>query len=309
MKRTWSGLLVVAFSFSLPLSIPGQVHAAPSPIAQVMGNLRWGMSELEVKGALKGKVSGLSAATFDGKRARTDGTVVGEEYTHGNEESMLSYKDKDAENYLFFIGNELWKWVKVYPTGKFSSGLAPAVKKRFGKGYDKQGEVNPGSGASYSYVEFVDRNTRLRAVDKSSDYHVYVLMFESLDTSRALASLRTNTIRRGTPAKKSSAVAKRPVQKDDDEDDAPVASRSASAPGPMASNSGKQKKSVFADEHAQKDETDEEYRARKERLRNEERDAQRRLHERGQEQKKGKVLDELAGIDDEDPLSGMNSGK
>ena len=305
MKRTWFGLLVVAFS----IASVGQAHAAPSPIAKVMGNLRWGMSELDVKNALKGKVSGVSSTTFDGKRASTDGSVVGEEYTHGNEESMLSYKDKGAENYLFFVGGDLWKWVKVYPSSAFRSDFAGTVKKKFGKGYDKSGEVNAGSGASYSYVEFVDRNTRLRAVDKAADHRVYVLMFEALDTAREIASLRTNTIRRGTPAKKSSAVAKKAVSHGDDEDEAPVASRSrssSSASGPVASNSssGKQRKSVFASE--QKSETDEEYQARKERLRAEERDAQRHLHERGQEEKKGKILDELAGIDDEDPLSGMN---
>ena len=303
MKRTWFGLLAFAFC----TAIVGQAHAAPSPIAKVMGNLRWGMNELEVKSALKGKVSGLSGTTFDGKRASTDGTVVGEEYTHGNEESVLSYKDSGAENHLFFIGGELWKWVKVYPASSFKKDFAGSVKKKFGKGYDKQGEVNNGSGASYSYVEFVDRNTRLRAVDKSAEHRVYVLMFESLDTARSIASLRTNTIRRGLPAKKSSAVAKRPVQ-DDEEDEAPVASSrrgsDASSSGAIASNgSGKQKKSLFASEN--KGETDEEYQARKERMRQEERDAQRRLHERKEESKKGKILDELAGIDDEDPLSGM----
>jgi hypothetical protein len=299
MKRTWFGLLAFAFCTAMV----GQAHAAPSPIAKVMGNLRWGMNELEVKSALKGKVSGLSAATFDGKRASTDGTVVGEEYTHGNEESVLSFKDSGAENHLFFIGGELWKWVKVYPASSFKKDFAGSVKKKFGKGYDKQGEVNGGSGASYSYVEFVDRNTRLRAVDKSAEHRVYVLMFESLDTARSIASLRTNTIRRGLPAKKASAVAKRPVQ-DDAEDEAPVRRSAPSASTAVASNgSGKQKKSLFASEN--KDETDEEYQARKERMREEERDAQRRQHERKEESKKGKILDELAGIDDEDPLSGM----
>jgi hypothetical protein len=300
MKRTWFGLLVVAFS----LAIVGQAHAAPSQISKVMGNLRWGMSELDVKNALKGKVSGVSATSFDGKRASTDGTVVGEEYTHGNEESMLSYKDKDAENYLFFVGGDLWKWVKVYPASKFRSDFAATVKKKFGKGYDKTGEVNAGSGASYSYVEFVDRNTRLRAVDKASDYRVYVLMFESLDTARSITALRSNTIRRGTPAKKSTAVAKKRVV-DDEQDEAPVASRrggSTAAPGALASN-GKQKKSLFADE--KRGETDEEYEARKEKMRNDEREAQRRQHEKKEDSKKAKILDELAGIDDEDPLSGM----
>jgi hypothetical protein len=127
-------------------------------------------------------------------------------------------------------------------------------------------------------------------------------MFESLDTARSISALRSNTIRRGTPAKKT-AVAKRPVA---EKDEAPVASRSSkSAPAAVASSSDSstQRRSVFSNDP--KGESDEEYRARKERLRAEERDAARRRHERGQEAKKGKILDELAGIDDEDPLSGM----
>ena len=312
MKRF--GLLVL--SFAAFIATPGLVHAEASPIAKALGNLRWGMGEREVKGALKGKTDARaleqSHVDFDGKRTRYDGTLVGEEYTHGNEESMLTFKDSAAENYLFFIGDELWKWVKVYPASAFRGDFAASVKKKFGKGYDKQGEVNSGSGASYSYVEFLDRNTRLRAVDKSSEQRAVVLMFESMDTVRSLSSLRSNTIRRGTPPKKSSAMAsKRPAANDDDEEvaTARAPSRMISAPGPVSSANGKQHKSLFAGEQQSGNESDAEYEARKNRMKAEAREQQERTHERTQDAKKSKVLDELAGIDDEDPLSGMNGKK
>ena len=187
MKRSHCGLLLAGFC--LLFALPQVAHAAASPLAKALGNLRWGMSELEVKNALKGKTDSAALAKshvdFDGKRTRYDGSLIGEEYTHGNDESMLAYKDKDAENYLFFIGGELWKWVKVYPTSTFRGRFAETVKKKFGKGYEKNGEVNPGSGALYDYIEYNDRNTRLRAVDKSAEGQRYVLMFESAATARS----------------------------------------------------------------------------------------------------------------------------
>lgn len=303
MKRSYCGLLLAVCLLGAPLA----AHAAPSPLAKALGNLRWGMSELEVRNALKGKTDSnklaQSRVEFDGSRSRYDGSVIGEEYTHGNDESVLAFKDTDSENYLFFIGGELWKWIKVYPTSSFKGGFASSVKKKFGKGYDKNGEVNPGSGAVYDFVEYIDRDTRLRAVDKSAAAQRYVLMFESMATARSIASLRDNTIRRGSPPKKAAAVAKKKVADDDDE----VATRApapVSAPGTLASKSGKGKKSIMDDE--QHEETAEEYNARKQRLQADAREQQKRLHQRNEESKKGKILDDLAGIEDDDPMSGMS---
>ncbi|HMI90697.1 MAG TPA: hypothetical protein VK509_05005 [Polyangiales bacterium] len=306
MKRSYCGLLLAGFCL---LGLPTAVaHAAPSALAKAMGNLRWGMSELEVKGALKGKTDtgqlSASHVEFDGKRSRYDGSVVGEEYTHGNDESMLAFKDKDAENYLFFIGDELWKWVKVYPSAAFKGGFAATVKKKFGKGYEKNGEVNQGSGAVYDFVEYLDRNTRLRAVDKSADAQRYVLMFESLETARSIASLRSDTIRRGTPPKKG-AVAKRKVEDDDEE---VTRAPAPSAPGTLASKVAKNKKSIIS-ENENHEETADEYQARKQRMQADARDQQKRLHQRTEEAKKGKVLDELSEIEDDDPMAGMAAEK
>jgi len=304
MKRSYCGLLLVGFCL---LGLPAAALAAPSPLAKAMGNLRWGMSELEVRNALKGKTDAQQLAAsrveFDGKRTRYDGSVIGEEYTHGNDESMMVFKDKDAENYLFFISGELWKWVKVYPTSSFKGGFEGAVKKKFGKGYEKNGEVNPGSGAAYDFVEYIDRETRMRAVDKSADAQRYVLMFESMATARSIAGLRGNTIRRGTPPKKAVASKSKPADEADDEE--VTRAPAPSAPGTLASRVAKNKKSIIS-ESENREETAEEYSARKERIQADAREKQKRLHQRNEESKKGKILDELAEIDDDDPMSGMN---
>jgi hypothetical protein len=308
MKRSNVGLLIVLFATQLA----APALASSNAIAGALGNLRWGMSDREVRTALKAKISGkdLAYVEFDGKPNHWDSTPVAEEYTHGNEEAMLSYKDTDhSENYYFFIGGQLWKWVKVYPTAAFgghdASRFSAKIRDRFGSGRDKQGEVNPGSGQSYPFVEFLDRNTRLRAVDKSQQQDKYVLMFEAMDTVRSLASLRSNTIRRAT-VKRSGAVASGPAPSrvEAPASTIPKAQKADSSGGALASKGGKGKKSIFADEQGGDSEAD--YNAKKQRVQAEAREKQRHTYERQQESKKGKILDDLAGMDDDDPLSGAH---
>jgi hypothetical protein len=313
MKRSYVGLLIAAVAMSLA----APVAASGNPIAGAIGNLRWGMSSREVKTALKAKIKDKSSlqeleasfVEFDGRSTRWDSSPIAEEYTHGNEEAMLSYKDRDgSENYYFFIGGQLWKWVKLYPASAFGghdfARFAGKVRDRFGSGHEKQGQVNPGSGQSYQFIEFLDRNTRLRAVDKTQKQSQYALMFEAMDTVRTLSSLRSNTIRRAT-AKHSSAVASAPAPARS-EPPASSTPRFQKSNGAVASNSGggnKNKKSIFSDEQQQDDSADD-YNAKKQRVQAEAREKQRRAYDRGQEAKKGKILDDLAGMDDDDPISG-----
>jgi hypothetical protein len=311
MKRSSVALLLVT------LVMPSVAFAESGSIAGALGNLRWGMNDREVKSALKAKAKGAAGSLdssyveFNGKASRYDNTPIGEEYTHGNEEALLSYKDSDgSENYYFLIGGQLWKWVKLYPASAFGANygkFSATVQKKFGTGHEKEGEVNQGSGARYKFIEFLDRNTRLRAVDKTASTGKYALMFEAMDTVRSLASLRSNTIRRGTAAKKAApaAVAKNDA---DDEDSAPSRQQPqrllqpSTQPGAIAA-AGK-KKSLFSDE-GNKSDTAESYQAKKQRVQREANERQRRNYEKGEDQKKGKQLDGLAGVDDDDPISGM----
>ena len=307
MKRAHAGLLLV--SLGLLLGLPAAAHA--NAIAKSLGNLRWGMSENDLKLALKGKTKNASYAEFDGSRSRWDSTPVAEEYTHGNEESMLSYKDDDgSENHYFFIGGELWKWVKYYPASTFGgrdfNGFAAKVRKRFGKGHEKQAEVNPGTGFRYKFLEYLDRTTRLRAVDKTERQGQYALVFESMDTVRSLSALRSNTIRRVT---NKAAMAKAPAREQEAEEAprnarAKQSPRSSSASRPTFTLASSKKKSIFADEQ-QEGESSSDYEARKRRVQQQAQSTQRKQHERKEDAKKGKILDELAGVDDDDPISGM----
>jgi len=305
------------FVLTLGLLFAAPAGVSANSIAGALGNLRWGMSVREVKTALRSRIKDKSAqqalessyVEFN-KPTRWDHTPVSEEYTQGNEESMLSYNDSDGtENYFFFIGGQLWKWVKYYPASAFGGRdfdrFSEKVQSHFGHGYSKEGEVNPGSGQRYKFMEFGDRNTRLRAVDKTKAQGKYSLMFESMDTVRSLSALRSNSPRRSG---KSTAVAS---ADDDSERSAP---RSQSQPsrlltpaanaGSIASNA-KQKKSIFSDEQQSGGDDPQSYQAKKQRVQAEARDRQRRNYEREQDAKKGKALDSLAGVDDSDPISGM----
>ena len=308
MKRSMVGLMFVATAM---------LHTAPAAagenqILKAMGNLRWGMDDLALKSALKGKLTDRSPhVEFNGQSTSWDSSPVGEEYTHGNEEEMYVSKDGTSENYFFFIGGQLWKWVKLYPESTFGGGgfknFSQQIQKRFGKGYEKNGEVNPRSGLTYDFVEFMDRNTRLRAIDKTKQIGKFAIVFESMDTVRSLSSLRSNTIRRGGPKAPTAVASARSRHSDDeDEDEAPVRSSTGSSRGSaQPASSASKKKSIFADEN-ERGETASEYAAKKARVQAEEREQQRNVHQRGEEAKKGKTLDELAGINDDDPLGGMH---
>jgi hypothetical protein len=318
MKRSHVGLSFLTLAGLL--AAPAAAFA--NPIAGAMGNLRWGMNEHDVRTALEAKIKDKSElralassyVEFDGKNTSWDHSPVAEEYTHGNEESMLSSKGSDSDNYYFFIGGQLWKWVKLFPASAFGGGhdfdrFASKVRARFGKGYDKEGEVNPGSGASYKFVEFLDRNTRLRAVDKTGQQNQYALVFEAMDTVRSLASLRSSTIRR-FKAKATRAVASaEPTHNEAPASSVRAPSRGSATSGAVASNGSNggngaaKKRSIFTGEEQGADSQDD-YNARKKRAQAEADSKQRHMFERGQESKKGKVLDDLAGMDDSDPIAG-----
>jgi hypothetical protein len=311
MKRSPVGLLLL--TLLALLATPASVFA--NSIAGAMGNLRWGMNEREVRQALESRIKDKSAVhglqgsyvEFNGKSTSWDHSPIAEDYTHGNEEAMLSYKDKDgSDNYYFFIGGQLWKWVKLYPASAFGgrdySGFVKKVESRFGKGHEKEGEVNPGSGATYKYVEMLDRNTRLRAVDKTDRLSAYALMFEAMDTVRSLSSLRSNTIRRAT-FKSSSRTTLAQSEPAPARAEAPASTLHAAATRAGGDNKGKHK-SIMQGEGGDEPQTQADYNARKARAQAEANDKQRRIYDRGQESKKGKILDDLAGMDDSDPISG-----
>jgi hypothetical protein len=327
MKRFWAMFLVVGLCWT---GSQGQASAEASKIATSLGDLRWGMSESDVITFVRRKIaeqyeSQISKAkgskqsqlredmkraqtsvknsqvSFDGSRSRWDSSAVAGEFTYGNSESMVVYEDEGSQNYYFFINGRLWKWYKAFDTRAFGGSnfkkFTTSIEKKFGKGHAKSGELSPGQGKT-QWVEYLDRNSRLRAADNTKR-GVFALIFEEMETVRDLASLRGTT----TPSRSSYAKA-------DDSDSESGSPRGASMGSTRSAKAdddqiakANTRKSIFAQE--QQTETDAEYKARKQRLANEEREKQRSMHSRKEEAKKGEALKQIEGINDSDPLGGL----
>ncbi len=294
---------------------PSPASAEASKIATSLGDLRWGMSEHEVVTFVKRKIDERldeqlaktrdshkqDQLKSDAKRARDsvergivqfeghsrwDSSPIAGEFRAGNGESMIAYDDGASQNYYFFVSGHLWKWYKAYDTGMFGGAFkkfSQSIEKKFGQGHDKTGELSPGQGKT-QWVEFLDRNSRLRAADNAKR-GVYALIFEEMATVRELASSRPAT----------------PHRIIDDEDDSPKSNSNSN--NTEVARAGNTHRSVFAAE--QHTETDAEYRARVKRMETEEREKAQRVHARKEDAKKGEVLKPLEGINDADPLSGL----
>lgn len=206
-----------------------QQQAAPpsAAIAEALGELRWGMEpravhqyfvnkirenyrerltkapgtieEDRIRHDMDDEIRRLreSYVRFDGDRTGWDLSFLRTEFTHGNRESMLVYRDENSQNFYFFIQGRLWKWYKAFDSSVFQGQtfdqFAEAVQGRFGRAADRTGTLVEG-GPQQHWLEWQDRTTRLRAVDQNRFYGFYCLVFEDRETLGRLAELRTNTV-------------------------------------------------------------------------------------------------------------------
>lgn len=211
---------------------PAAEQAAPqsAAIAASLGDLRWGMEPRAVHEFFQKKIRDdfrvrLSKAPgtieqdrirhqmedrlrrlresyvrFDGERNGWDLSFLRGEFTHGNRESMLVYRDDNSQNFYFFIQGRLWKWYKAFDASVFQgqpfAQFAEAVQGRFGQAVERSGRLTE-RGPQQQWLEWQDRTTRLRAIDQTRFYGFYCLVFEDKGTLGRLDSLRTNTIESG----------------------------------------------------------------------------------------------------------------
>jgi hypothetical protein len=298
--------------------LAGRVSAEASKIAVSMGDLRWGLSESEVssfvrrkleerynaqiqkthdaskqaqlRSEMKRALADVRVTEFTGSSSRWDRSPIAGEFTYGNGESMLFAKDDTSENYYFFLSGRLWKWYKALDKGTFNHGdfkkFSESIENKFGKGRLKKGELAPGQGEG-QWLEFMDRNSRMRAADNSKR-GVFALIFEEMSTVRELASSR--------PSKPSRLAG----ASDDDESQIKSTVKSQPSGGDDRQVAkASTKRSVFGNERHE--ETESEYQSRKQKAS----DHQVRAHERKEEQKKGEVLKQLDAVNDADPLGGL----
>jgi hypothetical protein len=202
--------------------------AAPTSemIAKSMADVKWGMDKATVADVfvkkIKEKYKPLVAKThdaveedrlrnelraeikavhdgqveFNGRTTGWDVSFLRGEFVQNNNESMLVVRDENSQNFYFFMGDKLWKWYKafdsqVFPAGDFGQ-FAAAVQRRFGPAKDVTGALRPGEEERH-WLEWQDKATRLRAIDQTSFYGFYCLVFEEKETANTLAKLRPET--------------------------------------------------------------------------------------------------------------------
>jgi hypothetical protein len=204
-----------------------QVAPQSAAIADALGELRWGMEpaalnthfgtkirerfrerltkapgaieEDRIRLEMEGEIRRLreSYTRFEGTRSGWDLSFLRGEFTHGNRESMLVYRDENSQNFYFFIGGRLWKWFKAFDASVFQGQsfeqFAQAVQGRFGPAVERRGRLIE-NGPEQHWLEWQDASTRLRAIDQTRFYGFYCLVFEDKETLRRLPELRRNTI-------------------------------------------------------------------------------------------------------------------
>lgn len=295
MKRSMVWIVTMGLGLGL---VAGRAAAEASSIATSMGDLRWGLSESDVAAYAKrqyGTNIEKTLVNFENKGSRWDNSPVAGEFTYGNGESMMTAKGKDgSESYYFFHDGKLWKVVKLLDKKGDFKKFSSAIESKFGKGRAKKGEITPGQGNT-QWLEYMDRNSRMRAADTTNKRNTYALIFEEMATVRELASTRPKA-----PTRLGGLT--------DDDDGAPKNELKAS--GSSKSSGGNEeiakastKRSIFGNERHE--ESDTEYQTRKQKLAAEARERQQRAHERKEEAKKGEVLKQLDGLNDSDPLGGL----
>jgi hypothetical protein len=236
-------------------------QAAPqsAAIAEALGDLRWGMEPRQVHEYFATKIRERyrerltkapgtieedriraeqdnairalreSYVRFTGDRTGWDLSYLRGEFTHGNRESMLVYRDENSQNFYFFIGGRLWKWYKAFDASVFQGRsfdqFAEAIQGRFGRAAERSGRLIE-NGPEQQWLEWQDRTTRLRAVDQTRFYGFYCLVFEDKETLDRLATLRTNTI--AEPGSQAHALVESitvPNAEGDNDDHADIADR------------------------------------------------------------------------------------
>jgi hypothetical protein len=141
---------------------------------------------------------------FRGQASGWDTSFLRDEYTSGNEESMMVVREEETHStsHYFFIQDRLWKRYQAYDASAFGAGVtfdqfAAAIQRRFGPGVERSGSLVEGRPAT-RWIEWQDATTRLRAVDQTRFYGFFCLVFEDRATLAQLSTLRTHTVTRDT---------------------------------------------------------------------------------------------------------------
>jgi hypothetical protein len=138
-----------------------------------------------------------SYVEFTGKATGWDTSLIRDQYTHGNGESLVEVREIRGPSdpprytdYFFFINDHLWRMYRAFNQDQFQgipfATAATSFQRRFGAAVEKR------SGGNLVGLEWQDDTTRLEAIDNTEFFGVFCLVFSEKATERNLAQLRKN---------------------------------------------------------------------------------------------------------------------
>ncbi|MCP4600546.1 MAG: hypothetical protein GY847_08445 [Proteobacteria bacterium] len=134
-----------------------------------------------------------SLIKFDGQHTGMEGVLIGEEFTHNNNEAMFMWDAGKFVEYLFFFEGRFWKRMRSFRKDTLQDNVTfpkyvKTLANRFGEGKEIRNDTN-------ELLEIVWQNddTYMFARDKSGFYGVYCLVFMARVTQDNLAQLRTSS--------------------------------------------------------------------------------------------------------------------
>jgi hypothetical protein len=124
-----------------------------------------------------------SLVKFDGQKTGYDVSIIDQEFTHGNHESMLVGKDANASRYFFFVDDRLYKMYIAFDkdmlSGKEFRQFGQMMQARFGKAREVFVDERSKAGVTHKldHYEWATKGgDTLRLVDRSGFYDVYCLV-------------------------------------------------------------------------------------------------------------------------------------
>jgi len=137
-----------------------------------------------------------SVTRFGGDPTGYDITPLRTEYTYNNDESVQRLFKDGKNRFFFYIRDKLWKVYDEVPLrdgGPLGATFQDAVKK-LNAVLASPGRVrapNAALGIEHTEVDWQDRTTHLRAIDRSGE-HLVGMVLEDKATLANLAALRSN---------------------------------------------------------------------------------------------------------------------
>jgi hypothetical protein len=125
-----------------------------------------------------------------------DTTGIRGEFSYRNKEALMWVQRKGKKRYFFFIADRLWKVYDEVPLGEgspFGATFLDAVNHINGQ-LNAQGRMKPADPAKGTYfasAEWKDGTSHMRAIDRSGDHMVGIVVEESATLSN-LNALRPN---------------------------------------------------------------------------------------------------------------------